>query len=325
MKRILKVILIVLGILLLLLLVVPLIIPLPPLEGVVAPEKLADADSQFIDLNGVRVHYKKFGQGAPNFILLHGFAASEFSWREVYAPLSKFGTVAAYDRPGFGLTSRPLPGEWRGTNPYGGDFQPELVIALMDALKMDKAILVGNSAGGGVAALTAVRYPNRVQALVMVDAAVSLTSGSGNDFNLLAMLYATPQMQRIGPLLVRNVKDWGLDFGKSAWHDASKITPAIWEGYLKPLQSKDWDVGLWNFQTAPRVAGYGEQFKKFDKPVLVITGDDDKIIPKERSMQMAKELPNAKLVVIPNCGHVPHEECPGEFMSAVRDFVTALR
>jgi pimeloyl-ACP methyl ester carboxylesterase len=322
MKRILKIILIILGVLLVVLLIGPLLVPIPPLEGVVSPEKLADPDSQFIDVKGLKVHYKKFGQGALNFILLHGFAASEYSWREIYKPLSQYGTVMAYDRPGFGLTSRPLPGSWTNQNPYGSDFQVELVIAMMDAMKMDEAILVGNSAGGGVAAMTALKYPQRVQALVLVDAAVSPnTSSSSNNFNLMNALSGTPQLQRIGPLLVRNVRDWGIEFGKSAWHDPSKITPEIWAGYTKPLNAQDWDVGLWQYQTAPRAASYANRIKEFTMPVLVIAGDDDHIIPTKNSVDLAQVLPNAKLVVIPNSGHVPHEETPSEFMQALRDWL----
>jgi pimeloyl-ACP methyl ester carboxylesterase len=59
-------------------------------------------------------------------------------------------------------------------------------------------------------------------------------------------------------------------------------------------------------------------------PVLVITGADDKIIPAEQSIQLAAELPNASLVVIPICGHVPQEECPAEFMNAVDAFINNL-
>jgi pimeloyl-ACP methyl ester carboxylesterase len=57
-------------------------------------------------------------------------------------------------------------------------------------------------------------------------------------------------------------------------------------------------------------------------PILVITGDDDRIVPTEQSVRLADELPNAELVVIAQCGHLPHEEQPDEFMRAVRDFLS---
>ena len=144
------------GVLLFLLLVVlvgPFLVPVPPLEGVVSVQSLADPDSRFMQVNGLEVHYKQFGQGEPYIILLHGFGASLFSWREVSGSLSQQGTVIAYDRPSFGLTSRPMPGDWQGESPYSTQSQVDLLFGLMDRLGVEKAILVGNSAGGSIATL----------------------------------------------------------------------------------------------------------------------------------------------------------------------------
>jgi pimeloyl-ACP methyl ester carboxylesterase len=64
-----------------------------------------------------------------------------------------------------------------------------------------------------------------------------------------------------------------------------------------------------------------EQLEELDVPVLVITGDDDRIVPTEQSVRLAQELPRAELVVIPNCGHLPQEECPEAFLQAVEAFL----
>ena len=136
MKKILRGLGIVLAVILILALIVPFLIPVPPLENTVTVETLTDEDSKFMDVNGVNVHYKTYGEGQKTFILLHGFGASIFSWREVTAPLAEFGTVIAYDRPAFGLTERPLA--WEGESPYSQDAQVELVIGLMDALGIEK-------------------------------------------------------------------------------------------------------------------------------------------------------------------------------------------
>jgi len=319
-KRWVRAVLIVLAVLLVILLVGPFLVPITPLQGTLPPEQLADPDSQFITLDGVRVHYKQTGQGQPTLLLLHGFAASEFSWREVMQPLAKFGTIIAYDRPAFGLTERPL--KWTGSNPYGAGFQADMVFAMMDAKNVQQAILIGNSAGGAIATLAALRHPERVRALVLVDAAIySGKSSSG----VMDWLLRMPQAQRLGPLFVRSIKDWGMDFGRSAWHDPSKITPEIWAGYLKPLKADNWDRGLWEFNQAPRAVGLSARLNEIKLPVLVITGDDDRIVPTENSIRQARELPNARLVVIPNCGHVPHEECPAAFMQAVAEFMDSIR
>jgi len=320
MHLLLRLILAFLAFVLVLLLVGPFLVPIPPLEGTVPPEQLADPDSRFVEINGLKVHYKIAGQGKPVLVLLHGFAASLFSWREVMAPLAQRGTVIAFDRPAFGLTQRPMPGEWQGENPYTSEYQARLTVGLLDALGVDKAILVGNSAGGSVAVLTALRYPERVSALVLVDAAIY----SGGSPSLLRPLFQTPQMRRLGPLFVRSIARWGEDFGRSAWHDPSRLTPEIWAGYKKPLQAQNWDRALWEFTASSQPLHLSEQLDQLRLPVLVITGDDDRIVPTAQSIRLAGELPNASLQVIANCGHVPHEECPEPFLRAVNDFLDKL-
>lgn len=308
-----------LGVLLIIVLVGPFLIPVPPLENTVPAETLADEDSLFIEVNGVKVHYKTYGQGEPVFLLLHGFGASLFSWHEVTAPLAEMGTVIAYDRPAFGLTERPL--EWEGESPYSQDSQVELVIGLMDALGVEQAILVGNSAGGTISMLTALKYPQRVQSLILVDPAVYAGGGAPA---WIRPLLGTPQMRHLGPLVARQIQTRGPELVELAWHDPTKITPEIMEGYQKPLRIDNWDKALWELTVSSRESGLAERLSEFDLPVLVITGDDDRIVPTEQSLQLAKEIPNAQLAVIPQCGHVPHEECPDVFMQAVTDFLESL-
>lgn len=302
--------------LLVLLLIVPFLIPVPPLENTVPAETLTDEDSKFVEVNGLNVHYKSFGSGEPVFILLHGFGASLFSWREVTESLSQFGTVIAYDRPAFGLTERPL--EWEGESPYSQNSQVELVIGLMDALDIEQATLIGNSAGGTISMLTALKYPERIQSLILVDPAVYAGGGAPA---WIRPLFNTPQFDHLGPLVARQLQAQGVTLLQTAFHDPSKITPEIYEGYQKPLQVNDWDKALWELTLASSESRLAEHLNEFDLPVLVITGDDDRIVPTEQSLQLAKEIPGAELAVIPQCGHVPHEECPVEFMQAVTDFL----
>ena len=317
MKRWLRGLLIALSVLLVILLVGPFLVPVPPLEGTVPPEQLADPDSRFIEVNGITVHYKMAGSGRPAFILLHGFAASTFSWREVIGPMSEWGTVVAFDRPGFGLTERPL--QWTGRSPYSPESQSDLTVGLMDALGIERAVLVGNSAGGTLAILTALTYPERVEALVLVSPAVYV--GGGTPAWLRPFLN-TPQMRHLGPLLARQIQDWGVDFARSAWHDPEKLTPEIWEGYTKPLRAENWDRALWEVTRAGHPLGLETRLGEVRVPVLVITGDNDRIVPTQQSVRLAGEIPGAQLVVIPECGHIPQEECPGPFLEAVEAFLT---
>lgn len=316
MKKFWRGLLIFMIVLLLVVLVGPFLIPVRPLTDTVPPEQLADPDSQFIEINGLTVHVKAMGQGEPFFILLHGFGASLFSWHAVMEPLSQYGTVIAYDRPTFGLTERPIT--WTGQNPYSPQASVDLLLGVLDHFNIKKAVLVGNSAGGTVSMEFTLQYPARVQALILVDPAV-YEGGGGPSW--MRPFYKTPQMNHLGPLIVRSIQKSGLDLIKMAWYDPSKITQETWDGYTRPLRSDNWDYALWYFTAASQPSGLPERLNEFALPVLVISGDTDKIVPTANSVRLAGDLPNAKLVIIPQAGHVPHEEQPTLFMQAVDEFL----
>ena len=314
---------IILGALLIILLAVlvgPFLIPVPPLQGTYPPQTLADADSQFLEIQGLTLHVKTRGQGEPVFVLLHGFGASLYSWDAIMDPLSKLGRVIAFDRPAFGLSERPL--DWEGQNPYSPESQTELVLGLMEHLNVDQAIMVGNSAGGTIAAQVALAYPDRVAALVLVDPAVYTGGGAPG---WIRPLLSTPQMRRIGPLFVRQIERRGDELLTTAWHNPDNLTQEQIALYKKPLLVENWDKALWEFTLASRASNLPERLQDITLPVLVITGDDDRIVPTADSIRLAGELPNARLVVIENAGHVPHEERPEAFMNAVQEFLNTLR
>jgi pimeloyl-ACP methyl ester carboxylesterase len=321
MNRPLRLLLVFITGILVLIVLAPLIVPLPQLTDLAPVEELADADSQFVQVNGLSVHYKKYGAGEPVIILLHGFGASTFSWRDVIQPLSQHGTVIAYDRPAFGLTERPMPGSWQDVNPYSAEGNLKLLLGLMDALGVQKAILVGNSAGGRLAVEAALTQPQRVSALVLVDAAIY--TGGGRSFGILRPLVFTPQMDRLGPFFARSLAgEQGDEFLRTAWHDPGKITPEIMAGYRKPLRVDNWDRALWEFtKMGSGTEDLGQRLSELSLPVLVIAGDDDRIVPTADSIRLGNEIPGAKLVVLPGCGHVPHEECPAPFLQAVDEFI----
>ena len=293
----------------------PFLIPVSPDTGTVPPEQLADPDSHFVEINGLNVHYKMMGSGQPVFILLHGFGASLFSWHAVMEPLSAHGMVIAYDRPAFGLTERPL--QWTGQNPYGPDGNIALLLGLMDHFGVRKAFLVGNSAGGTLSMQFALQYPQRVEALILVDPAVYENGGPA----WVRILGKTPEMQHLGPLFVRSIRKSGLDLIRTAWHDPSRITQATWDGYTRPLKVDNWDRALWDFILASHDTGLLQHLQDFKLPILVITGDDDRIVPTADSIKLAGVLPGAELVIIPQAGHVPHEEQPAAFMQTLDSFV----
>jgi len=308
-------------VLILLVAVGPFLVPIPPLEGLKPPEQLADPDSRFIEVNGLRVHYKLMGRGEPLILLLHGFGANTSSWRKVMAPLAELGTVVAYDRPGFGLTERPVDAElaaWPGPNPYSPDAQADQVVALIQALGFERAILVGNSAGGTVAMHTYLRYPQRVAGIVFVDAAIYTAGGAPG---WIKPLLRTPQMRRLGPLVSRSLVAQADRLLTLAWHDPAQLTAEDMAAYRKATQAENWDRALWELTLASGDLRLAGRVAEVRIPSLVITGDDDRIVPTAESIRLARELPDAALVVIPACGHVPQEECPAAFMDALRAFI----
>jgi pimeloyl-ACP methyl ester carboxylesterase len=172
-----------------------------------------------------------------------------------------------------------------------------------------------------VAAHTALSYPSRVDALILVDAAIY---GHGAAEEIVGRVLSTPLMQHVGPLLARIAARLGTKFADSAWHDPSQLTPEIRADYQKQLQADNWDFGFWEAGRVGLPTDLGPRLDEIDLPVLVITGDDDSVVPTEDSIRLAGELPNAELAVIPDCGHVPNEESPDAFLDAASGFLARL-
>jgi pimeloyl-ACP methyl ester carboxylesterase len=255
-------------------------------------------------------------------VLLHGFGSSTYSWQAVLDALAERGFVVDFDRPAFGLSERPMPGEWQGQNPYTPEAQVELTVGLMDALGLERAVLVGNSSGGAVALQGALEHPERVSALVLVDAAVYRGGGPPA---WSRWLLSTPQLNRLGPLFMRQLGGSpGETFLEAAWSDPGKIDEATREAYRKPLQVENWDRALWELSKASHEPRLAERLGEVSVPALVIYGADDRIVPPALSERLASELPEGSAAELSGCGHVPQEECPEAFLARLESWLDAL-
>jgi pimeloyl-ACP methyl ester carboxylesterase len=290
------------------------------MKGTLPPEAMADIDSQFIRINRLNMHVKTMGEGEPAFMLLHGFGASLYSWGPVLASLGKTSKVIAFDRPAFGLTERPL--SWEGQNPYTPEAQVALVLGLMDYFSVHKTILIGHSAGGTVSLNFALAYPERVSALILVSPAVYIDSEVPE---FMRPLLAMPLMNHIGPMIARLIQSQWRKLLARAWHDPSRIKPETIALYEKPFHVENWDKALWELTIANSTQRLADHLDEITQPVLVITGDDDRVVPTDESIRLAGEMPNASLVVIADAGHVPQEEQPEAFMKAVSEFLKGIR
>jgi pimeloyl-ACP methyl ester carboxylesterase len=300
-------------ILALLVAVIPLLVPVQPYQGL-SPEQAAQPDSRFLNVRGVRFHYKQYGSGGPLILLLHGFGSSTYSWEKVAPQLTALGTVVSFDRPGFGLTERLLEPQWPGLDPYDAQEQAGFVIALMRALGYERAVLVGNSAGGAIALDTALRYPDAVQGLVLVSPALD---NLGRHSPFVEWVFSTPQVRHLGPLLMRLLAPRLQKAIPLAWHDQSLVTPAIVAANRAPLLLTNWDAALWYVTTAPHVLELWSRVADVSTPTLILHGENDLIVPVESSRKLARL--NARMTLIPlaDMGHVPQEEAPDRFLNAV--------
>lgn len=299
----------------------PFCVPVAELDGLVNAETLMDADSQFMQVNGVRIHYKKAGTGEKTFVLLHGFGGSTFSWREVMDDFSRLGHVIAYDRPAFGLTERPMPEDWV-ENPYGVRANVELLRGLLDAIQVEKAVLVGNSAGGGIAVAFALEYPERVETLILVDPGVG--GGRGVQFPSWAMpLMWSPQLRHLGPLWMRDYQQTLPITIQREWYDQDKLTEAVKQEYLEIFKIEGWDRAFYELTFAPAYPEIRPLLSQLTLPVFIVAGQEDRLIRTFYFEAISTEIPDASLTLIPKCGHVPQEECPSEFMQAVLRYLSS--
>jgi pimeloyl-ACP methyl ester carboxylesterase len=303
-------------------LIAPLLIPVRELSGTTSEAALADSASLFADLPGLRVHYHESGAGSaePALVLLHGFGFNVHSWREITPELADGHHVVAFDRPAFGLTSRPQAGDWAAdANPYTPEAQARLTTDLLDELGIGQAVLIGHSSGGAVALEVALRNPERVAGLILVAPAVYNVGGPPP---ALRPLLGTPHLKRMGPLLMRQLSgEAGLNFVRSNWADQERMTEEAYAAYVLNFSAHDWDKALWELSRASHEVPFLDRLGSIGVPALVISGSADPVVPPAESEKLAQELPSASFALLPDCGHVPHEECAPQLTELVRQWL----
>ena len=302
-------------------LIAPLIFPLPPLNTVPATD-LADESSQFLEIDGFNIHYKRATletTGALNLVLIHGFGSSLYTWHEVIDILGQAGQVIAYDRIGYGLSSRPLKKEWQGENPYTPEAQPKIAQELMDEVGFVEAVLIGHAAGAAVALELALEHPEKVTGLILVDAAIYEGSTAPA---WVRPLLSTPQFNRLGPLFMRSIAgEPGTLFLRTAWHNPENLSDQTLAAYQQPYQVDNWDKALWEISKASRKPKFAERLNELSVPTLVISGAEDSIVAPELSERLATEIKGADFALFEDCGHIPQEECSTAFADVVLDWL----
>ena len=264
-------------------------------------------------LASVRVRYVIEGEG-PAIVLVHGLGASLAVWNDNIWDLSRGHRVYALDLPGHGKSDKP--GELHYDSISGAHF----LVSFMDAVDIDTATLMGNSAGGHIAAACALRYPQRVDRLILVSSA-----GLGRDMAWFLRASSLPllgELLQLPPFrntdnLIRAVFYEPRPLSDTLLEDlvASHGDPGAKRAVLRAIRSEMNIRGLRkHMQLLP-------ELKEFHKPVLIIWGREDRIIPVSHAHQAAKVL-GQKMHIIPRSGHWPQLESPEEFNEVVLGFLS---
>ena len=183
--------------------------------------------SHFAEIDGVRIHYQEKGTGIP-LVLLHGFTSSTYSWKDVFAPLSKNFRVIAVDLKGFGFSGKP-------DGDYSRPAQAMLVLHLLDYLKIEKAWLCGNSMGGEVSLNVALHNPTRVAGLILIDSAGVKVNGGGS----LAPGYVSiPLVGRVLTAIALTSDKLVREGLEKSYYDDSKVTDERVAMYYRPLKTR---------------------------------------------------------------------------------------
>ena len=244
---------------------------------------------------GQNIHYFEVGQG-PTVILLHGLGATKELWLANIGALAPNYQVYAIDQIGFGQSDKPLID-------YKIATFADFLQGFMQAEKIAKATLVGNSFGGWIATDFAVQHPEMVDKLVLVDAAGLAWQKSLPDLN--------PSTIAGWRTLIELV-----------FYDKKMVSDeGVMQAFTQHMRNND------GYTIERTVASFASpQFEdghlaSIHAATLVVWGRQDELIPLASGEKLRDGIAGAKLLVVEHCGHVPQIEKPAEFNQALLEFL----
>jgi len=277
--------------------------------------KYTGGASRFADLpGGFRVHYEDEGNPAlPLLVLLHGFGDSYTSWDGWVRELGGKFHIIRLDFPGHGLTRAPEGYQ------LSADNLADLVDAFAAKLDLPRFAVAGNSLGGSVAWQLALRHPERLNALILVDA-----GGFANETPPAKIPLAFRILQyRWGRALLRNIDNRPLiDEGlKIDVYDKSVITPAFVDRWAEFQRAPGHRAILMSLNPASVNRASAAALGQIKVPTLVINGENDVLVEPASARKFAVAIPGAKLILYPKVGHLPQIEIPERSAADVAAFL----
>lgn len=276
--------------------------------------KYATPPSRFVKLtDGARAHVRSRGRrDAPVIVLIHGNQLSLFTWEPWASRLDDIFRVVTMDMPGHGLTGEVPSGD------YTQKGMVEFVKAVADHLGLGQFIIGGHSMGGGIAVRFAETYPDRVTALILVDAVGMPSRPPDPQPWVLRVLRAPVFDQVLLHITPRRMVAQILN-------DEIVRKSAITDGMI----DQSWDFACMAGTRQVTLARYGlprstyikDHIGEVKAPTLILWGEDDRDIPVADAHGFAKAISGSKLVTYPSTGHFPQDEIPDRSAADLRAFL----
>ncbi len=265
--------------------------------------------SRFLEMGSMNVHYRDEGKG-ETVVLLHGFASSLHTWDRWTDAVSREARVIRLDLPGYGLTGP------NGEGDYSIEWYTAFLARFLERLDAGKVTLVGNSLGGRISWEFALRYPERVSHLVLIDAAgYPMDRSPSSLFQILRTPILSSLARWVTPRFVIKAAV------EQVYGDPSRIEPGTVDRYHR-LLLREGNRRVMTERFELPVNSKPPDLKGITLPVLIMWGEKDAWIPVRHGHLFRRELPSSILRIYDSAGHIPMEEIPEK---TVKDFLEFFR
>lgn len=262
-----------------------------------------------IDVAGKALHVRDTGdKSARVLILIHGLGAHLETWDGWAEALQSDFRVVRFDLPGAGLSPPDQTGD------YTDERSLALILALMDKLGVKSASLIGNSIGGRIAWKFAAAHPKRVDKLVLI--APDGFASPGFEYGKPADVPAT--MSALKYVLPKSMLRSNLEL---AYGDPEKLTGETLQRYHDLMLAPGSRAAFIERMRQTVLVPPEPILRRIKAPVLLLWGEKDQMIPATNAADYQRALPGAELAILPNLGHVPHEEDPAASLTPVVKFL----